>query len=66
MTLKQEVHELVEALPEDSPFLADMRDTLKLNQALAEGLADAEAGRTYTAEELLEKVRQRWPNKPTM
>ena len=53
MTLKQQIHELVEELPDDSPLLAEVRETLRMNQALQEAVADVEAGRTFTSEEFM-------------
>ena len=63
MTLKQQVHELVEDLPDDSPLLAEVRETLRLNQAIGTAMDDVREGRTYTAEEFTAKVQERWPRK---
>ncbi len=63
MTLKQQIHDLVDDLPDDSPLLAEVRETLRMNHAIGEAMEDVRAGRTYGAEEFMEKVQQRWPRK---
>ena len=63
MTLKQQVHELVEDLPDDSPLLAEVRETLRLNQAIGTAMDDVREGRTYTAEEFTAKAQERSPRK---
>ena len=63
MTLKQQVHELVDELPDDSPLLAEVRETLRMNHAIGEAIEDVREGRTYTAEEFTAKVQERWPRK---
>lgn len=65
VTLKQQIHGLVEELPDDSPVLAEMEETLRMNRALAEAAEDVRAGRIYEAEDFLAKVRERWPDKGT-
>ena len=61
MTLKQQIHDLVEGLPDDSPLLIEVRETLRMNRAIGEALADVREGRTYAAEEFMTKVERRWP-----
>ncbi|RRJ98644.1 hypothetical protein [Geminisphaera colitermitum] len=63
MTLKQEVHTLVDALPDDSPQLAGLSESLRMSRALEEGFDDVKRGRTYDADVFLEKVRKQWPRK---
>jgi hypothetical protein len=63
MTLKQEVHNLVEELPDNSPLLVEVRETLRMNCAIGEAMDDIRDGRILSAEELTAKVRQRWPGK---
>jgi hypothetical protein len=71
MTLKQQVHDLVEELPDNSPLelpdnsplLVEVRETLRMNQAIGEALEDVCEGRTFTAEDFTAKVDQRWPRK---
>ena len=63
MTLKQKVHNLVDELPDDSPLLAEVRETLRMNHAIGEAMEDVREGRTYTAEEFTAKVQERWPRK---
>ena len=63
MTLKQHIHELVDTLPDDSPLLFEIREMLRLNQALREATADVDAGRTYTSEEFIAQVQERWPRR---
>ena len=61
MTLKQQVHDLVEDLPDDSPLLVEVRETLRMNRALGEAFDDVREGRVYEAEEFTAKVQERWP-----
>ena len=63
MTLKQQIHDLVDDLPDDSPLLAEVRETLRMNRAIGEAMADVREGRTYGAEEFMAKVQERWPRK---
>jgi hypothetical protein len=63
MTLKQEVLELIDELPEDSVSLRDIRESLRLNKALDEAKEDVRAGRVYTSEEVLAEINKRWPPK---
>ena len=63
MTLKQQVHDLVDELPDDSPLLAEVRETLRMNHAIGEAMEDVREGRTYGAEEFMAKVQERWPRK---
>lgn len=63
MTLKQQVHNLVDELPDDSPLLVEVRETLRMNRALGEALNDVREGRTYSAEDFMAKVEERWPRK---
>jgi hypothetical protein len=61
MTLKQHIHELVDGLPDDSPLLVEVRETLRMNQALREAVADVEANRTFALAEFMTRVQERWP-----
>lgn len=63
MTLKQQVHDLVDGLPDDSPLLAEVRETLRMNHAIGEAMEDVREGRTLTAEEFMAKTQERWPRK---
>jgi predicted transcriptional regulator len=60
MTVRENVHQLVDALPEDRladvlDYLADLQDadevSMETEAAIKEGLADIRAGRTITIEE---------------
>src|SRR5437764_13521233 len=50
MTLKQQVHLLIDELPDDSPLLIEVCEALRMDHAIGEAMADARAGRTYSAE----------------
>lgn len=63
MTLKQQIHNLVDELPDNSPLLTEVRETLRMNQAIGEAMEDVREGRTYGGEEFLAKVQERWPRK---
>jgi len=49
--------------PDDSPLLAEVRETLRMNRAIGEAMEDVREGRTCGAEEFMAKVQQRWPRK---
>ena len=61
MTLKQQIHDLVDDLSDDSPLLVKICKTLLLNRSLGEALEDEREGRTYSEEEFVAKVQTRWP-----
>jgi len=61
MTLKQQIHHLVDELSDDSPLLAEVRENLRMNQAIGEAIEDVREGRSYGAEEFIAKVQERWP-----
>ncbi|MBC8244924.1 MAG: hypothetical protein H8E20_11065 [Verrucomicrobia bacterium] len=65
MTLKQRVYQLVDELPEDSPLLAEVAETLRLNQGIGEALDDVREGRTFEAGEFTKRIEDRWPRKTT-
>ena len=44
-----------------TPLLRDLRETLRLDCALAEAMEDVREGRTSTADEFVAKVQTRWP-----
>ncbi len=59
MTLKQQIHNLVDELPDDSPLLVEVRETLRMNPALGEAFEDVREGRIYSAEAFMAKVHDR-------
>jgi hypothetical protein len=61
MSLKQQIHALVDELSDDSPVLVEVRDTLRMNRAIGEAMEDVREGRTYGAEEFMAKAERRWP-----
>jgi hypothetical protein len=63
VTLKQQIHDLVDELPDGSPLLAEARETLQMNHAIGEAIEDGREGRTYREEEFMAKVQERWPSK---
>ncbi len=63
MTLKQQIHDLVEELPDNSPLLVEVRETLRMNQAIGEAMDDVREKRTFSAAEFTAKVQERWPCK---
>jgi len=63
MTLKQQIHELVDDLPDDSPLLVEVRETLRMNLAIGEAMEDVREGRIYSSEKFIAKVQERWPGR---
>jgi hypothetical protein len=56
---KESVRELLDRLPDDCS-LEDILYHLYVMQAVERGLADAEAGRTLSHEEVEERLRRKW------
>ena len=65
MTLKQQALQMVDDLPEDSPVLAEVIETVRLNQGIGEAMADVAAGRTMEADEFVKRVEEKWPRNTT-
>ena len=63
MTLKQQIHDLVDELPDNSPVLVEVREALRMNHAIGEAMEDVRNGRTYGEEDFMARVQQRWPRK---
>jgi hypothetical protein len=63
MTVKQQIHDLVDELPDDSPLLIEVHEALRMNHAIGEAMEDVRDGRTYGAEDFMAKVQERWPRK---
>lgn len=61
MSLKQEVHELVDGLHEDSQFLAELRNSLREDRLIAEALNASDRGEVYSYDEFMAMVEARWP-----
>jgi predicted transcriptional regulator len=59
MEAKDTVRELLDRLPDDCS-LEDILYHLYVVQAVNRGLADAEAGRTLSHEEVRERLRRKW------
>lgn len=59
MTLKQEVHALIDELPEDAPWLREIRETLRMSKAIDEAREDIRQGRFYTSEEFEAEMEKR-------
>jgi hypothetical protein len=57
--VKQEVQTLLNNLP-DSCTLEDVQYHLYVMEKIKRGLADVEAGRTYTHEEVEAHIAQKW------
>jgi hypothetical protein len=63
MTLKQQIHDLVDELPDNSPMLVEVREALRMNHAIGEAMEDVRNGRTYGEEDFMARVQERWPRK---
>ena len=62
MTLKQQALQMVDDLPEDSPVLAEVIETVRLNQSIGEAMADVAVGWTMEAEDFVKRVGENWPH----
>ena len=51
MTIKEQVHQLADQLPESATW-EDVMYEAYVRRAIEEGLADADAGRTFSQEEV--------------
>ena len=59
MTTKERVQEVLDRLPDDCS-LDEVLYNLYVLQAVDRGLADAEAGRTISHEQVADELRQKW------
>ncbi len=59
MTTKERVREILDHLPDDCS-LEDVQYHLYVVQKIERGLADAEAGRTVSQEEVERELRRKW------
>lgn len=59
MTTKERVREILDRLPDDCS-LEDVQYHLYVVQAIERGLADADAGRTVSHEEVVTALRRKW------
>jgi len=50
-------------LPEDSPPLTEVGETLRMHRTLREAVEDIDANRTFSSEEFMAKVQERWPRR---
>jgi hypothetical protein len=63
MTLKQQIHDLVDELPDNSPVLFEVREALRMNHAIGEAMEDVRNGRIYGEEDFMARVKEPWPRK---
>jgi hypothetical protein len=61
MTVKQQVLELIDELPDDSASLREIRESLRMSKAITDAREDIRQGNFYTAEEFMAEVEKRWP-----
>ena len=59
MTTKERVQEVLDRLPDDCS-LDEVLYSLYVLQAVDRGLADAEAGRTISHEQVADELRRKW------
>jgi hypothetical protein len=52
MTVKQTIHQWVEALPDDTPELLALYERARLNRGLMEAMQSVERGEVLTADEI--------------
>jgi hypothetical protein len=52
MTVKQTIHQWIDALPDDTPELHALYERARLNRALMEAMRSVERGDVLTAEEI--------------
>lgn len=53
--IKEEAHKLIESLPDDTTW-EDLTRLMLERQMIEEGIADIEAGRVWTSDEIREKL----------
>ena len=53
--IKEEAHKLIESLPDDTTW-EDLTRLMLERQMIEEGIADLEAGRVWTSDEIREKL----------
>jgi predicted transcriptional regulator len=57
--VKEEAHRLLETLPDDATW-DDVQYAVLFRQSIARGLADSEAGRGKTTEEVRQHFAKKW------
>jgi len=60
MTLKERVHKLVDATPDDSPSLEEVCETLALNQAVRDATEQIKSGEFKSIEQVKAEFETRW------
>ena len=55
--IKEQVHRLADTLPDDASW-EDVMEQIYVRQAIERGLADSEAGRVITVDEVRARLRQ--------
>ena len=55
--IKEKVHRLADTLPDDASW-EDVMEQIYVRQAIERGLADSEAGRVMTVDEVRARLRQ--------
>jgi hypothetical protein len=63
MTVKQEVLELIDEMPDDSASLRELRESLRMSKAITDAREDIRQGNFYTAKEFMAEVEKRWPRR---
>jgi hypothetical protein len=65
MTVKQTIHQWVEALPDNTPELLALYERARLNRGLMEAMQSVERGDVLTADEIRARFESRCQAEPS-
>lgn len=64
--LKEEVRQLLDQLPDNSPLLGELKENIRLNLAIQEAYGDVEEGLVYHAKDFIQRVEDKWHPRITL
>ena len=63
MSVKETIHQWVDAIPDDSPGLRELYEEARLDLAIAEAKKSIAEGRSFTLEEVEAMMEEKWAKK---
>ena len=60
MSVKETIHEWINALPDDAAELHDLYERLRLERAIEEARQSIREGRCYTLEQVEQMTEEKW------
>lgn len=59
MSVKETLHRLIDEMPDDSPWLLDLYERVRLSRGIEAAMEDVRAGRVSNPEEVLQRHEER-------